>query len=126
VRVVREGTVGFSADAGTQFVLLVDEDTGENAAVQPVEASDGDYGFRFTNVPDGRYGIVAGSDNDWDGLICDAGETCGGYPTFANPQVIEIAGQDETGLDFPLNLVGGSNTQARSRSVSAGAGLNRE
>ncbi|MGB1439778.1 MAG: S8 family serine peptidase, partial [Luminiphilus sp.] len=56
----------------------------------------------FTEVdrlPAGRYEIWAGTDNDNDLFICDAGETCGAWPSLDFPEFLEIT-DDLDGLDF--------------------------
>ena len=59
----------------------------------------------FTEVdrlPAGRYEIWAGTDNDNDLFICDAGETCGAWPSLDFPEFLEIT-DDLDGLDFSSN-----------------------
>lgn len=88
-----------TGDAGLHYVLLVDTASGEVIAQREVSASDGAYAFRFTGVTAGRYQVLAGSDADNDGLICDPGEACGAYLTLDQPIAIEVAG-DRPGVDF--------------------------
>ena len=69
-------------DTGHQFVLLLDATTNPPATVAAVNlgAVNGEYAFAFGRVQAGEYIIVSGSDNDFDGFVCDAGESCGVYP----------------------------------------------
>ena len=53
-------------------------------------------------LPAGRYEIWAGTDNDNDLFICDAGETCGAWPSLDFPEFLEIT-DDLDGLDFSSN-----------------------
>jgi serine protease len=77
------------ADAGLQFALLLDA-TLTAVAQQPVDVLGGGNPYAFSdviaakpgNALSGHYLIVAGTDNDNDGFICDAGEACGAYPTL--------------------------------------------
>jgi serine protease len=88
-----------TGDAGLHYVLLVDVNTGEAIAQREVSASGGTYRYRFSGVPPGNYRIMAGSDADNDGLVCDPGEACGAYLTLDQPVAVEVAG-DRVGLDF--------------------------
>jgi serine protease len=86
-------------DAGRHFVLLVDPATRETAAALAVSASGGRYRYRFSGIERGGYWVVAGTDLDNDGVICDPGEACGAYRTLGQPERVEVAG-DRSGLDF--------------------------
>ena len=89
-----------SANAGTTFVLLTAPGGGESLVpFAVVEAADGVYRFELTDVPPGDYELVAGSDSDNDGFICDGGESCGIFPTIDSPTTVTIEG-DRTDLDF--------------------------
>lgn len=91
-----------SDDAGFHYVLLVDEQADEDAdpiAQVELEPSDGEYTFEFTEIPSGRYFLVAGTDSNNDGFICDEGEACGTFPTNELPNVI-VVDQDRAGLNF--------------------------
>jgi serine protease len=71
-----------TSDAGFHFVALVDAETLVPLDELGVAAVEGQYAFHFENVPEGDYLLVAGTDNDNDGYICDGGEACGAYPTL--------------------------------------------
>ncbi|WP_020406323.1 S8 family peptidase [Hahella ganghwensis] len=96
-----------SPDAGRHYILLVDDasvaadqGTPDTDVYQAVaDAVDGEYTFTVTDVPAGIYMLVAGSDNDDDGLICDEGEACGFYPITGRPETVEITA-DRSGLVF--------------------------
>src|SRR5690554_5912904 len=93
-------------NAGTHFVLLVDTTPDDDGfywaeAQVAVEASNGSYGFRFESwdgeeprrlneVSPGDYFLVAGTDIDGDGIICQPGEACAEYPISGLREVITI------------------------------------
>lgn len=82
----------FGANAGLIYVILVDEN---NATVVPaitVNVSQGVYPFTIPNVPPGQYRLFAGTDADDDATLCDAGESCGAYPTLDAPATLSING----------------------------------
>ncbi|MGD8884607.1 MAG: hypothetical protein PVF34_03230, partial [Gammaproteobacteria bacterium] len=81
--------IPFAENAGTQYVLLLDSN--RNALYQvDVDVSDGLYRFRFNNIPRGNYYVVTGSDINNDQTICEAGESCGEFPTLDNPRMIRV------------------------------------
>jgi serine protease len=43
--------------------------------------------------------VGAGSDNNNDSFICDAGEACGGYPTLDSYSLLTVSG-NVTGVNF--------------------------
>lgn len=111
---------------GQQYVLLVRSDTG--ATVTKVAAqrqADGSYTYAIPNVLAGTYRIVAGSDANNDGHICEAGESCGAYPSLDAPVQLEVD-RDRSGLDFvsgyPVNL---ADYQQSAASGKQAAGIQR-
>jgi serine protease len=86
-------------NAGLHYVLLIDVATGD-VFEDAVTAENGLYPFSFTQVPAGRYQLIAGSDSDNDFFICDPGEACGAWPVLDSQlPIIEII-QDVSGLRF--------------------------
>ena len=83
-------------DAGDIFVTEI-----VNDRVQVFDNA-GNYQFQFPDVPAGEYKIVAGTDTDNDGFICDDGEACGEFITRDQPIVVEVD-RDLAGLDFLVN-----------------------
>ncbi|HET8850213.1 MAG TPA: S8 family serine peptidase [Marinobacter sp.] len=92
--------------AGRHFVLLINTEPNDNG-VYPAESQvavdvqNGQYEFRFeaddgeepqrlAEVRPGTYFLVAGTDIDGDGLICQAGEACAEYPIAGLREPITI------------------------------------
>jgi len=95
------GNPDLPANAGVQYVLLQDVNAeADRDGVVPtavgsaaVVASQGVYRYQVNGVPKGRYYVFTGSDLDLDDVICDAGESCGQYPTLNSRIAIEITEQ---------------------------------
>ncbi|WP_091811692.1 S8 family serine peptidase [Marinobacter mobilis] len=79
-------------NAGRHYVLLVDQQSndGSAAAQAVVEVRDGLYHFAFSEVEPGNYLLVAGSDLDNNGNICETGEACAEYPVIGLPEPISL------------------------------------
>lgn len=78
-------------DAGRHYVLLVSADTARTTEYQVVvTAIKGSYSFAFADVEPGTYFLVAGTDMDNNGFICENGEACAEYPVNGLPQTIEV------------------------------------
>jgi len=87
-------------DAGYHYVLLVDADDMRRVLDQvDVGATNGNYPFSFAKVPPGRYYIIAGTDANNDGYICDVGEACGAYTSLSELTAVTVEG-DVGGLNF--------------------------
>lgn len=95
------GPLSTTGDTGFQYAFLVDfdvllqNDPTQDPTVQQVTLGSpvsGEYNFSFANVIDGNYVILAGSDQDNDLFLCDAGEACGLYPFVISPQGVNIPG----------------------------------
>lgn len=93
-------SLGSSSDernAGRHYVLLVSADDERDTLEQAVvSASRGRYEFAFDEVEAGEYFLVAGSDMDNNGLICENGEACAEYPVNGLPEKIVI-GEEPVG-----------------------------
>ncbi len=115
---LRLGTSPDERDAGRHFVLLVSTDDGRSTIEQAVvTASGGQYRFSFDQVEPGEYFLVAGTDMDNNGLICENGEACAEYPVNGLPEKIVIG-------DEPLGGVRLS-TSFRRPTIEALGGLPR-
>lgn len=101
----------------TVYVLAVNANSNPLQTVaQRIVQTGGDLNYNFTNLPAGEYLIVAGTDEDDDGFICDEGEPlCGIYPSLADVVVLSLGqGQIVGGLSFPLGSVNfGASTSER-------------
>lgn len=87
------GGTGFKneVDLGEVIILLIDSNTG-NAAYYTKTDFTANYNFQFGGINPGQYYLLAGVDENLDGTICKEGESeaCFAYPSFANPEVIEV------------------------------------
>ncbi len=113
-----------SSDAGYHYVLLVDAESLTPIGEVSSAASDGTYPFTFTNVPEGEYLVIAGSDQDNDGVICDGGEACGSYPTLGLPEPLALHA-DAPGTDFGTAFRQSLGTGASAASAIPTQGLRR-
>jgi serine protease len=93
---------GAGGDVGTLYVLVVNSDTLDTVAQAVTRATEA-YVFLSPDFAAGRYHIVAGSDRDNDGFICDSGEACGAYPLIDSPTPVDVDGAI-TGIDFPVSF----------------------
>lgn len=98
-----------SANAGVQYVVIVDDKTEPNSDGELVSAGgsaalfaqDGQYTYQVVGLKKGSYTVSTGSDLDLDLVICDAGESCGQYPTLEQPKTITIS---EEQPHFDINM----------------------
>lgn len=100
--------------AGFIYILLLDESFNlfDQVAMNP--DGSGGYSYQFSQLPEGRFYLVAGTDNDNDQFICDAGEICGAYPTRSLLSPVRVQG-DVSDVDF-LVLLGDAVSSAASAS----------
>ncbi|WP_166264179.1 S8 family serine peptidase [Marinobacter caseinilyticus] len=99
------GNESGNRDAGRHYVLLLNsEDPDAQAMQQVVEATDGRYRFAFPEVAAGRYFLVAGSDTDNNGFICETGEACAEYPVNGLPELISLGEQSVTGVTISTSF----------------------
>ncbi len=103
--VVLSVAAGPPEDLGPVAILLRDAD--DRTVVASVTAlAANDYAYRFDGVAPGRYEIVATTDRDGDGALCDVGEVCGAYPERGAPLVVTLfGGSVVTARDFAVTLV---------------------
>lgn len=87
-------------DAGLKYVQLRNASTASLVKETAVNADDGRYTFRFSDVDPGEYYVIAGTDNDNDGFICDAGEACGAYPTLDRIERFSVGAGQTVRRDF--------------------------
>jgi serine protease len=96
-------SVSVDPDAGRIYVLLIDPITGDTVHFTEQDPLNGEYSYSISGVDSGDYYILAGSDHDNNFIICEAGESCGSYPTLGDAAVISV-GQDMTNLDFDISF----------------------
>ena len=94
-------SVVLDANVGTVYVLALHPDTFETRAFT-IAGVRSDYAFEMPTLPRGRYLVVAGTDRDGDGYICDPGEACGMWPLLDSPGIVDIGG-DRT-LEFGVSM----------------------
>ncbi len=100
------------------FVLLVNPDTYATAAQAQTNAT-ATYAYAFTEIPNGRYLLVAGTDRDNDNFLGDEGELFGIWPSNDSPLILEIVnGQTLVrGLNFSLQLQAVQQSRGLSRRI---------
>lgn len=117
-------TVGGSGgDLGPIYVVVMDVTDGQRKPVAETlvaAPTGGVYRYEVTVPGTSKIVVVAGSDTDNDGAICNKGEACGAYPFLGNNQteILEPRG-NLSGIDFSLAPFGGINPT--SSGVSAGS-----
>lgn len=93
-------------NAGRHYVLLLDITNFDSAKSQAVLASynSGRYQYSFNNVASGDYILVAGTDLDNNGFICENGEACAEYPRAGSRQVISVRGGEALRRDMTTSF----------------------
>ena len=93
-------------EAGIHYVLLLDADNfdSESSQGQVVRSSGGRYQYDFSGVDPGEYILVAGSDLDNNGFICENGEACAEYPRAGSRQVFSINSGEQLRLDMTTSF----------------------
>lgn len=87
-------------DVGNVFVLVL-KPTSSNAVAQVETDATLGYAFTTPDIAPGKYQIVAGTDLDDDGDICDIEDACG-----FSPDLVPVApGQDTPDIDFVLSTL---------------------
>jgi len=117
-----------SANAGHQFILLFDEDSGELVTGVDVDVQGGRYDFRFDNIAPGTYLLFTGTDNNNDFFICDAGESCGAFGTVDAPIsiVVDASGIVDVGSFFTrFNFAPSASPTSAAASVISAKGIAR-
>jgi serine protease len=93
---VKVSAVG-AGNVGTVFVLVLNPQS--LTTVGGVETSVGqDYAFAIPAVPPGVYVVVAGTDRDDNGFICEEEDACGLYPDL----VTITSGQSTPTINFTV------------------------
>lgn len=92
-------------DVGEVFVLLLEPASSDPVAQTETDATQ-DYSFRTPPVKPGKYEIIAGTDLDDDGFICDIEDACG----LTSEPVTIRSGQETSGIDFVLSTIASPQT----------------
>lgn len=79
-----------TGDAGYHYVLIIDPATEDTVEDSGVGIAGGYYNYNVYGLEKGSYIVVAGSDFNNDGYVCDAGESCGAYLTLSRPDTVSI------------------------------------
>ena len=99
------GDPNATGNAGFHYVLLIDPQTSETIQEITTSAIQGIYSYQFDQVPQGTYLIIAGTDFNNDGLICDIGEACGAFLTASRPTSLEVnANRSEINFNTGFNV----------------------
>ena len=109
--VMQVSSTAIFANTGFQYIFLLDAVTGSMVDGVAASAVNGRYSYSFTQVPVGTYRIFSGSDNNNDGFICDAGESCGSFLTLTQPTDIRLS-EDLSLSDFPSSYAAGFTGQS--------------
>lgn len=109
---------------GPVYVLIVNPDAVDSPALAQAAVPapvNGVYTYSVTVPGASRIVVVAGTDTDNDGEICNRGEGCGAYPILGTQiQVLEPRG-DQSNIDFSISPFGGINSAGQSgQSIAAG------
>lgn len=91
-----------AASFGTLWVLALRASDWSVLNATAATSVNGKYQWSLGKIPAGDVILVAGSDNDGDFFICDAGEACGSVP--GPGEVINIS-RNTSQLDFSVGLI---------------------
>ena len=92
-RLCRQGSRGCAHRAALARVARGPE-CGHRPGLCAASGGAGEQPYVFDNLRAGRYAIVAGTDNDNDGAICDPGEACGLFPDFNSFDAFDLSPGD--------------------------------
>ncbi len=105
------GTSGTGTNVGRHFVLLLNEKF--KTRYQTIaDTSTGLYTFNFTHVDPGIYYLVAGTDLDGDGTICDLGEYCAEYPVPSAFKSIDLTASSKLSINMSTGYVFAQSSSA--------------
>jgi len=100
--------VGSASATAPIYVVLLDPETDEVAhEVLAERTEEGELVFEFADIPPGDYRLMAGSDIDADGLICQAGEMCGAFPSYEEREILTIEANMLEERDFVIDILSG-------------------
>jgi serine protease len=126
------GNPQLSANAGLQYVVISEVVERPNEDVVFVNvggsaaliANQGIYTYKILGLKKGDYIVSTGSDLDLDFNICDAGESCGQYPTVDRPIIVTIS-EEQPNVDINMSVdydnIGASSSAVDSSTSSSNA-----
>jgi serine protease len=119
---VQSTSTGSSGNAGYLYLVLFDSEL-NNSGQLSIAPVNGIYSYTLSGVAPGDYYVVAGSDADNDGSICEVGESCGAYPVRNKEEMITVD-RSISGIDFLATINSGlSGTAASAGLTLTGRGL---
>ncbi len=95
------GTSPDEKEAGRHYVLVISAEGENNGGVVSqavVTSANGRYTFAFDDIEPGNYFLVAGTDTDNNGFICENGEACAEYPVNGLPETISLGNDPVSGV----------------------------
>lgn len=116
---VQKANTSLADDAGYLYLMLVHATTEVLHGYTHMAATDGSYPFAFSGIAPGEYYLVAGTDNNNDGFICEPGESCGRYFDALGNSSFTVTEEGQLGLDFLVGYelyMSGMNTLSSSQS----------
>jgi len=78
----------------------------------------------MSSVPTGEYLLIAGTDLDNDGYICDYGEACGGWPFLSDLSTFDLQ-SNRSNVDFPVGLVSTLSQNSNAGRLAQGFAIKR-
>ena len=114
---VQSVPAGSAGNAGYLYLVLFDSEL-NNSGQLSIAPVNGIYSYVISDVAPGEYYVVAGSDADNDGNICEIGESCGAYPVRSEEELITVD-RNMSGIDFLATI----NSGLRGTAASAGLTL---
>ncbi len=100
-----------TGDAGYLYVLVLDDAFATKGQAEG-RGTSGAYDFLFSGATAGSYYLVAGTDQNDDGFICDDGEACGAWPTMGTATPVVVKDASVSGLDFTVGFGTGAGIQS--------------
>lgn len=102
---VQTQPTGGTGNAGFLYLVLFDTSLNNQKQLN-LSQTDGKYQYQLDDITAGDYYIIAGSDVDNDGKICEVGESCGAYPLRTEIEAVTV-NRNHSGLDFNATINSG-------------------
>lgn len=118
-------TVEYTAgEIGPLYYLLVEATSERVVLVQRAKIKGGKYHLDLVDIDNGSYYVIAGTDRDHDGKICDEGEACGAWPSLTAIRKID-ASTDHTDLNFSVDFSGTDDARLEGARFGHGIAVSR-